>query len=229
MKLSFFIFLLHAVLSQRNSSMSRTSIESTRTSQTSEAESTTSSGRTTTTTVEITSSEAVFETSTTNTRTPVPVPTETAQKQDSSTSQNAFIITGLVVGSAIVIAGLLIFLFRKFGLKPSRNFKNRLRRSSSPVNHSGGAEGRKATFARPPVDGGGFATYETEEIVPVEPVPTRNYGNVSYHGQYYADQNGYNYKQPYENAVGVPYVGYAAQPHTYDQSPPYFPPARSKD
>ncbi|KAJ3304520.1 hypothetical protein HDV03_002729 [Kappamyces sp. JEL0829] len=177
---------------------------------------------------------------------------------ESKSGTNTGVIIGLAIaGGAVVFAAVGIFIFRKFGTKPSDQFKNRLRQSFTPASHhhdagysrpgnaGGAATGSSTPPAVPPKAAQQFATYETVETTPVNPTaayqgngyaqPT--YGNQGY-GQsaYYASQQAY-YVAPTPAGNGssqVSYNGpaqyYAYQPQsTTGYQPAYAPAPAAKE
>jgi hypothetical protein len=99
------------------------------------------------------------------------------------------------------LAGLGIFLFRKYGTAPSDNFRNRLRESYPPppsnVPVSRDSYASSTTPLQPQIIPQ-YATYETVENIPLQNMNGKAVVDPS--GQYYNQQtNSYGYGQQYSD------------------------------
>ena len=176
---------------------------------------TTSLPSTTTTTLLTTLPTVTRTTTTTTTTTTTPSATPSSQpanSNSSASSQRTIMIALIATGGAIVIAGVLIFLFRKLGVRPSKSFKNRL-------DQNGGPAPLPTTTHRPPLavpvqqqQQQQYAVYEYTSEKPLPVIDNHASSVVVGAG------NAYPMQEMYNNGNGQPYYDqYGADQYAGDQ------------
>ena len=150
--------------------------------------------------------------------TPGPTAPSTQTQNDSGSPANLGLILG-IVGGCLVAAILGIWAFRKFGTRPSKNFKNRLNElSNAPLPPAPGSHAMQAVPATT-----GYENYTTEpyQYPTSEAYPVTTGADYGYYAQGYDqgyEQYDPNYYQDYQQQQQQGY-----QYEQYDQQQYYYP------